>query len=675
MTVAGEAEVLAESPGRARQQPRAADVGGEADAGLGHRELRALGHDADRGVAGEPDAAAHRDAVGEGDERLRVLGDAGVERVLLAEEQRRLLGGAADRALVESAHVSARAQPPLAGAVQQHDVDVGVVLPGVEGGGEDADHVEVERVDGPRTVEGQSPERSARADEHLLLGPVPVRSRAPRYRSPKRARRPATTRTARVPRSHAHGATFRKDRGNGFMTTRGFGMPEGQVLEFSAVTKRFGAVTAVDDFSARVEPGRVTGFLGPNGAGKTTTLRILLGLVRATDGHRDDRRRPVREAAPPAADRRRRARGIQLPPGPHRGEPPQGVRAGGGHPHVARRRGARPRGARRRRRAARSAATRWACASDSDSPTRCSATPACSCSTSRRTASTPRASSGCAGSCASSPARAARCSSRRTCSPRCSRRSTRCSSSRRDGWCSRARSTSSPIPPSTRPSSTRPIATALVRGAARGGRRRSRCSARASPCADSSPAQVGQIAADAGVALSALQRRGPALEEVFLDLVNGTRVHSSAAGQAGQVPDAAPLAVGAGRWRVPPSSTAQTRRMPTPAPIGAAPAAEAPVDDAVDDALDDAEAAAGEPAAVVSTDDEAADDEVVPAPKPTKPPKPMKPIEAASGAAAFAVASTGVIDIIPPAESAPSGTPRTTRMTHTPCGQQARRRR
>ncbi|WP_457099476.1 ATP-binding cassette domain-containing protein [Microbacterium sp. P5_E9] len=61
-------------------------------------------------------------------------------------------------------------------------------------------------------------------------------------------------------------------------------MPEGQVLEFSAVTKRFGAVTAVDGFTARVEPGLVTGFLGPNGAGKTTTLRVLLGLVRATSG-------------------------------------------------------------------------------------------------------------------------------------------------------------------------------------------------------------------------------------------------------------------------------------------------------------------------------------------------------------------------------------------------------
>jgi len=61
-------------------------------------------------------------------------------------------------------------------------------------------------------------------------------------------------------------------------------MPEGLALEFSGLTKRFGAVTAVSDFTAHVEPGLVTGFLGPNGAGKTTTLRVLLGLVRPTAG-------------------------------------------------------------------------------------------------------------------------------------------------------------------------------------------------------------------------------------------------------------------------------------------------------------------------------------------------------------------------------------------------------
>lgn len=61
-------------------------------------------------------------------------------------------------------------------------------------------------------------------------------------------------------------------------------MPDGQVLELAGLTKRFGSVSAVDDLSARVEPGQVTGFLGPNGAGKTTSLRMLLGLVRPTSG-------------------------------------------------------------------------------------------------------------------------------------------------------------------------------------------------------------------------------------------------------------------------------------------------------------------------------------------------------------------------------------------------------
>jgi ABC-2 type transport system ATP-binding protein len=55
-------------------------------------------------------------------------------------------------------------------------------------------------------------------------------------------------------------------------------------IEVCDLTKRFGAVTAVDGVSFRVEAGRVVGFLGPNGAGKTTTLRMLLGLVAPTGG-------------------------------------------------------------------------------------------------------------------------------------------------------------------------------------------------------------------------------------------------------------------------------------------------------------------------------------------------------------------------------------------------------
>jgi len=58
----------------------------------------------------------------------------------------------------------------------------------------------------------------------------------------------------------------------------------GTRIEVRELTKRFGSLTAVDNLSFSVEPGRITGFLGPNGAGKTTTLRMLLGLVRPTSG-------------------------------------------------------------------------------------------------------------------------------------------------------------------------------------------------------------------------------------------------------------------------------------------------------------------------------------------------------------------------------------------------------
>jgi ABC-2 type transport system ATP-binding protein len=50
------------------------------------------------------------------------------------------------------------------------------------------------------------------------------------------------------------------------------------------LSKNFGQVAAVQNLSFHVEPGSVTGFLGPNGSGKTTTLRMLLGLVRPSTG-------------------------------------------------------------------------------------------------------------------------------------------------------------------------------------------------------------------------------------------------------------------------------------------------------------------------------------------------------------------------------------------------------
>jgi ABC-2 type transport system ATP-binding protein len=56
------------------------------------------------------------------------------------------------------------------------------------------------------------------------------------------------------------------------------------ILDVRDVTKRFGAVTAVDGVSFRVAPGEVVGLLGPNGAGKTTTLHMVLGLVTPDAG-------------------------------------------------------------------------------------------------------------------------------------------------------------------------------------------------------------------------------------------------------------------------------------------------------------------------------------------------------------------------------------------------------
>jgi ABC-2 type transport system ATP-binding protein len=56
------------------------------------------------------------------------------------------------------------------------------------------------------------------------------------------------------------------------------------VIAVDALTKTYGAETAVDDVTFTARPGRVTGFLGPNGAGKSTTMRIMVGLTRPTSG-------------------------------------------------------------------------------------------------------------------------------------------------------------------------------------------------------------------------------------------------------------------------------------------------------------------------------------------------------------------------------------------------------
>lgn len=56
------------------------------------------------------------------------------------------------------------------------------------------------------------------------------------------------------------------------------------MIEISHLTKRYGALTAVDDLSFNVEAGQVLGFLGPNGAGKSTTMKMITGFLAPTAG-------------------------------------------------------------------------------------------------------------------------------------------------------------------------------------------------------------------------------------------------------------------------------------------------------------------------------------------------------------------------------------------------------
>jgi ABC-2 type transport system ATP-binding protein len=56
------------------------------------------------------------------------------------------------------------------------------------------------------------------------------------------------------------------------------------MIEAQHITKRYGEKVAVDDLSFTVKPGIVTGFLGPNGAGKSTAMRLIIGLDAPTRG-------------------------------------------------------------------------------------------------------------------------------------------------------------------------------------------------------------------------------------------------------------------------------------------------------------------------------------------------------------------------------------------------------
>ena len=56
------------------------------------------------------------------------------------------------------------------------------------------------------------------------------------------------------------------------------------ILQCSHITKRFGSLTALDDISFDIGPGRIVGLLGPNGSGKSTFIKLATGLLTPSAG-------------------------------------------------------------------------------------------------------------------------------------------------------------------------------------------------------------------------------------------------------------------------------------------------------------------------------------------------------------------------------------------------------
>ncbi|MFD9541163.1 ATP-binding cassette domain-containing protein [Streptomyces sp. NPDC060022] len=72
----------------------------------------------------------------------------------------------------------------------------------------------------------------------------------------------------------------------------------GPALEISHLTKRFGALTALNDVTLTVERGEIRGIVGPNGSGKTTLFNVISGLYRPSDGRVTGVGRDISRARP-----------------------------------------------------------------------------------------------------------------------------------------------------------------------------------------------------------------------------------------------------------------------------------------------------------------------------------------------------------------------------------------
>jgi branched-chain amino acid transport system ATP-binding protein len=91
--------------------------------------------------------------------------------------------------------------------------------------------------------------------------------------------------------------------------------PETQapLLRITALTKRFGGFTALDNVSVEIRPGERFGLIGPNGSGKTTLINCISGAFRTEPGTVTFRDEDITRLQPHLRTRRGIARSFQIP--------------------------------------------------------------------------------------------------------------------------------------------------------------------------------------------------------------------------------------------------------------------------------------------------------------------------------------------------------------------------
>src|SRR5215203_7012704 len=87
----------------------------------------------------------------------------------------------------------------------------------------------------------------------------------------------------------------------------------GKMLEIRSVSKSFGGMKVVDNFSASVERGEIAGLIGPNGAGKTTMFNLIAGSLRPSAGEILLKGLPIQDVPPYTRIRLGLGRTFQIP--------------------------------------------------------------------------------------------------------------------------------------------------------------------------------------------------------------------------------------------------------------------------------------------------------------------------------------------------------------------------